>query len=488
MAIRPAVVWLRQDLRLSDQPAFAAAMAQDPYQPVVPIFVLDDETPGPWIMGGASRWWLHHSLQALERAIRDRGGSLVLRRGVAIDEILDVATACEARAVFWTRHHEPFWRRAEAALETRANAAGIAAHACSASLLFEPGEITSKSGAPLKVFTPFWKACLALAASRNGLGAPCPAPMRIPAPDGEVRSDDLDAWALLPRKPNWASGLRETWTPGEEGARLRLEAFLDHDVERYRDLRNRPEPAATSRLSPHLHFGEVSPRQVWHATRHWSLADPQLDLGAEAFLREIGWREFMAHTLVLAPAMADEPLQARFAAFPWRDDPEGLSAWQRGLTGYPIVDAGMRELWHTGWMHNRVRMITASFLVKHLLQPWQAGETWFWDTLVDADLASNAGGWQWVAGCGTDAAPYFRVFNPVLQGEKFDPDGAYVRRWVPQLSQLPSRWIHQPWQAPGLDLEAAGVRFGTTYPRPIVDHAFARARALKAFEMVTAAA
>jgi deoxyribodipyrimidine photo-lyase len=300
--------------------------------------------------------------------------------------------------------------------------------------------------------------------------------------------DSADEWNLLPTAPDWAGGLRQAWRPGEGPGRERLEAFVDDDLRAYGRDRDRPEPGATSRLSPYLHFGEVSPRQVWHAVRHRIEADTVSAHGGEAFLRELGWREFCAQVLVDHPHVADEPLQSRFARFPWADDRETLKAWQRGRTGYPIVDAGMCQLWHSGWMHNRVRMVAASFLVKHLLLPWQWGEAWFWDTLVDADIASNAGGWQWVAGCGTDAAPYFRIFNPVLQGEKFDPDGAYVRRWVPELEGLPDRWIHRPWQAPPLELSAAGVRLGATYPAPIVDHALARARALAALETLKGAA
>jgi deoxyribodipyrimidine photo-lyase len=478
MSSRPVIVWFRQDLRLSDNPALRAAA--DSGRPVLPVYVLDDETPGPRRVGGAGRWWLHHSLTALAESLAVLGAPLVLRRGIAADSVANLAAESGAGTVYWNRHVEPHWRAAERDLEQRLAARGIESRALPTSLLFEPGSIVSRQGKPFRVFTPFWKACL----TARPPGGPSPAPPRLrgiePPPGGESLGD----WNFLPTGPDWAEGLRQTWRPGERPGRERLEAFVDDDLRGYGRDRDRPEPGATSRLSPHLHFGEVSPRQVWHAVRHRIEADAGAAHGGEAFLRELGWREFCAHVLVDHPQIADEPLQSRFARFPWADDRETLRAWQRGRTGYPIVDAGMRQLWHSGWMHNRVRMVAASFLVKHLLLPWQWGEAWFWDTLVDADIASNAGGWQWVAGCGTDAAPYFRIFNPVLQGEKFDPDGAYVRRWVPELEGLPDRWIHRPWQAPPLELSAAGVRLGATYPEPIVDHALARARALAALETV----
>ncbi len=486
MIQRPIVVWLRQDLRLRDNAALAAAVAGG--RPVVPVYVLDDVTPGRWAPGGASRWWLHGSLEALDQDIAERGGRLVLRRGRAVEQILEVAAACEAAAVYWNAHVEPFWTAAEADLARALADRGLAGRSFPGSLLFAPGAITAAGGEPHKVFTPFWKACLAAIDEDRGPGEPAPGPERLPAPAAVVPGERLGDWALRPSRPDWAAGLRDAWTPGEAAAHSRLDAFLGALLASYETLRNRPEPAATSRLSPHLHFGEVTARQVWFATRHIMQSRSGVARGAHAFLRELGWREFMSHTLARAPELPDRPLQSRFAAFPWRDDPEALDAWQQGRTGYPIVDAGMRQLWRTGWMHNRVRMITASFLIKHLLQPWQAGEAWFWDTLVDADLASNAGGWQWVAGCGTDAAPYFRIFNPTLQAEKFDPDGAYVRRWVPELAALPDRWLHKPCEAPEGVRADAGVRLGEDYPPPIVDHMAARKRALAAFDQVKNAA
>ena len=334
-------------------------------------------------------------------------------------------------------------------------------------------------GSPYKVFTPFWKAMLAAPAPATAL--PRPEKLRgIESIDG----DTLDDWCLLPRNPDWAGGLRENWTPGEDGAAQRLAEFLDQGAGAYARERDRPDLAGTSRLSPHLHWGEVSPRQVWQATRHAIDAGTAGETSAMAFLRQLAWRDFSVNLLFHWPDFPERSWRQEFDAFPWRDDEAAFAAWCHGRTGYPIVDAGMRELWTTGWMHNRVRMITASFLIKDLLIPWQRGEAWFWDTLVDADLGNNAAGWQWVAGSGADAAPYFRIFNPVSQGEKFDPKGNYVRHWVPEIARLPDAVLHKPWEAPGEVLAQAGVGLGETYPAPIVDHAAARARALAGYAEV----
>jgi len=469
------IVWLRQDLRLADQPALAAAAASG--RQVLPVFVLDDGTPGRWRAGGASRWWLHGSLLALADALAERGSRLILRRGASTDVLVALARQTQACAVYWNRHVEPYWRVAEDELARQLAAAGIAMAAFDAQLLFPPGSVRGRSGEVPRVFTPFWRACL----GGPPPAAPLPAPTLLNAPPVWPASESLDDWRLRPSRPDWAAGLAAAWTPGEVAARVRLAEFLDERVAAYGDHRNTPSVEGTSRLSPYLHWGEVSARQVWHATRLKADGEPGFGAGSEAFLREIGWREFCAATLLVRPELPEQPLQQRFAGFAWREDADLLRAWNGGRTGYPIVDAGMRELWHTGWMHNRVRMIAASFLTKHLLQPWQAGEAWFWDTLIDADLASNAGGWQWVAGCGVDAAPYFRIFNPVLQGEKFDTDGGYVRRWVPELARLDDRCIHKPWLATPFELAAAGVRIGIDYPAPLVDHGQARDRALAAF-------
>ncbi len=467
----PLIVWFRNDLRLDDNPALDAAARSG--APMVALYALDDESAGEWRMGAASRWWLHHSLAALGDALSRLGVPLTLRRGRAEFVLEGLIEETGAEGVYWNRLYEPWAMRRDSEIKGSLRARGLRAESFNGSLLFEPAQMRNKQGEAFKVFSPFWRACLAA----GGPEAPLPAPKRLeaaPAPD----SDTLADWRLLPTKPDWATGLRETWRAGEKAARARLVDFARSRVEDYKTARDFMAEEGVSRLSPHLHFGEVSPRRVWaEVTR--AAGDAGLP-----YLRELGWREFCHHLLVAFPDMPERPLDRRFDAFSWRDDPAALAAWKKGRTGYPLVDAAMRELWLTGYMHNRARMVAASFLVKHLLIPWQVGERWFWDTLVDADLANNSGGWQWVAGCGADAAPYFRVFNPVLQGEKFDPEGAYVRRFVPELAGLEARFIHRPWEAPAEALDRAGVALGETYPRPIVDHAEGRARALAAFEQL----
>jgi deoxyribodipyrimidine photo-lyase len=476
----PVIVWFRQDLRTRDQPALSAAAASG--RPVLPLYVLDDESPADWRQGGAARWWLHGNLRALGNDLAQLGSPLVLRRGESAEVVASVARDACASAVATTRHFEPHWRAADERLRARLGIAGVTFEDHPGSTLFEPGAIRNRGGGLPKVFSPFWRACLAAPPPAR----PLPAPPMLRAPSRLTHSDRLDAWGLLPTRPDWAGGLRDQWTPGEAAAQQRLTNFVDRLLFRYHLDRNRPEPVASSQLSPHLHFGELSPREIWHMVSARMQAEPGLAPGGESWLREIGWREFSVHMLAANPRMPDKPLHPRFADFPWLDDTSALRAWQRGQTGYPIVDAGMRQLWHIGWIHNRVRMIVASFLIKHLLIPWQQGEAWFWDTLVDADLANNAAGWQWVAGCGIDATPYFRIFNPVLQGEKFDPGGNYVRRWVPELTPLQARHIHRPWEAAPGELAHAGVRLGVDYPQPMIDHATARARALQAFDSLPA--
>lgn len=471
----PVLLWFRQDLRLTDNPALAAAVATG--RPIVPAFVLDRETPGRWAPGGASLWWLHHSLASLSRDLTARGVSLVLRRGREIDEIPRLVAETGAGAVHAGRRYEPWARESDAAIAAALDRRGVPIQGATSALLFEPWSVRTRSGGAFAVYTPFARACFAAGSPPR----PMPVPDRIAAPKVAPHSDRLDDWNLLPTRPDWAGGLRETWTPGEDGAAARLERFARAHLSAYDTERNRPDLDATSGLSPYLHWGDISPRQVWHAA---AAAGASGGRGTEVFLKELLWREFSYHLLWHRPEMPDEPLKEAFAQFPWRNDAAALRAWQRGRTGYPIVDAGMRQVWHTGWMHNRVRMIVASFLIKHLLLPWQDGEAWFWDTLVDADLASNSASWQWVAGSGADAAPYFRIFNPVLQGAKFDPDGTYVRRWVPELARVPASMIHAPWAAAPIDLADAGVVLGRDYPMPIVDHAAARARALAALDSI----
>jgi deoxyribodipyrimidine photo-lyase len=468
----PVVVWLRQDLRLADHAALSAAAEQGP---VIFLHVLDDETPGDWRPGGASRWWLHRSLEGFGRKV-----PLVLRRGAADAVIGDVLTETGAKAVHFARDYAPWSGDLERRVKAVCDQAGAACHRHRGFLLNEPEAIRNGAGEPYKVYTPFSKACFAAGEPRQ----PKPVP-DFETWSGTIRSDRLEDWQLLPAKPNWAKGFDNLWTPGEEGARQRLAAFIDEGLAHYADERDRPDRDVTSRLSPHLHFGEISPAQCWHAVRAaQARAGGRLDKAAEKFLKEMLWREFSQHLIHRWPTLPEKPFRPEFGSFPWAENEDGLKAWQTGRTGYPIIDAGMRELWATGIMHNRVRMIVASFLVKDLLIPWAEGERWFWDTLVDADIGNNAASWQWVAGCGADAAPYFRIFNPVLQGEKFDPRGTYVHKWLPELARLPAEHIHKPWAAPAAVLKAAGVELGADYPHPIVDHGMARDRALAAYREI----
>ncbi len=477
----PTLVWFRQDLRLQDNPALNAAL--DRGGPVVPVYILDDAGEGAWAPGGASRWWLHHSLAALDGSLRERGSQLVLARGDSARVLQALQAATGAGATYWNRRYEPAVIARDARIKAEFVAAGVEAKSFNGALLHEPHTVANKEGRPFQVFTPYWRHCLTLevpAVAKLPSG-------RWPVPDRWPESLPLAALELLPRLP-WADGFGETGEPGEAGALKRVKAFVATGMAGYDGNRNLPDRDGTSRLSPHLHFGEVSPRQIWAAVQASARATGVFppNKGAGVFLAEIGWREFAHQLLYHFPHTPERPLREEFARFPWAPDPgeKMRRAWQRGATGYPIVDAGMRQLWHTGWMHNRVRMIVASFLVKHLRLSWTHGAAWFWDTLVDADLASNTLGWQWTAGCGADAAPYFRIFAPVLQGRKFDTEGEYVRRWVPELARLPVEFIHAPWEAPPETLARAGVVLGQDYPRPIVDHATARGEALAALKQL----
>jgi deoxyribodipyrimidine photo-lyase len=471
----PVIVWFRKELRLADHKALAAAVESG--APVLPLYIHDVETKGAVVPGGAARWWLHESLKALNASLEELGGGLILREGRTRDVLADILGETNARAIHATQSYEPFGTRSEADVDELCSENDVAFHLHPGRLLFAPGDIATKEGNTYRVFTPFWKSCLAQPAPP----APSGAPKKIDF--AKVKSEPLDSLELQPSKPDWAGGLRKAWTPGEKAARDALTEFIDERIGDYDKKRDALPGTPTSLLSPYLHFGEISPVQVWHAVNHAIEADSGgIEKGARSFLREIGWREFSYHLLFSFPELPDKPLRPEFEDFPWRNDKKALTAWQRGQTGYPVVDAAMRQLWETGWMPNRARMVVASFLVKHLLLPWQDGAAWFWDTLVDADLANNSASWQWVSGCGADAAPYFRIFNPILQGEKFDPEGDYVRTWVPELADLEAADIHVPWDAPPGVLAAAGVKLGETYPEPIVDHAAARERALKALE------
>ena len=479
MSVTPTLVWFRQDLRLQDNPALAAAISRG--GAIIPVYIFDDAAEGNWSLGGASRWWLHHALASLEASLHERGSRLILAQGAAGATLRTLIARTGAGAVFWNRRYEPAIIARDADIKTELTAAGIDAKSFNASLLFEPHTIQNKQGRPFQVFTPFWKHCLTqpIPAVTKINAAPFLAPATWP------QSTALAELNLRP-KIKWDAGFGAVWQPGEAGAAARLKHFVSRAMDAYSDHRNLPDHDGTSLLSPWLHFGELSPRQVWAAVEARSKDSGVFppSNGARVFLSEIGWREFAYHLLFHFPHTPERPLRAEFEKFGWAEDGGGkkLRAWQRGLTGYPIVDAGMRQLWHTGWMHNRVRMVVASFLVKHLRLNWTHGAAWFWDTLVDADLASNTLGWQWSAGCGADAAPYFRVFAPVLQGMKFDTAGDYVRRWVPELAKMPVEFIHAPWEAPAAVLARAGVELGKNYPGPIVNHAAARASALAEFK------
>jgi deoxyribodipyrimidine photo-lyase len=456
-------MWFRQDLRLTDHPALTAAAAAGP---VLPVHILDDVSPGEWRWGGASRWWLHHSLESLDRKLQ-----LTLRRGEAVAELEKLITGSKATALYFTRDYAPWSGALERRVKELCDRLGVACHRHGGFLLHEPESIRNGSGEFFKVYTPYSRACFAKGAPRAV--KPIPA---ITQHDGRFASDDLANWGLLPTKPDWAGGLAEAWTPGEAGAKALFEKFLDDGLKGYAEGRDRPDKQHVSRLSPHLHWGEISPHQIWHATsQRMARAQGVLDHDGEKFLKEVLWREFAYNLIHHVPTFPDKPFKPEYEDFPWDADPKALKAWQQGKTGYPIVDAGMRELWATGIMHNRVRMIVASFLIKDLLVPWQEGERWFWDTLVDADIGSNSASWQWVAGCGADAAPYYRVFNPVLQGEKFDPAGTYVRRWIPELAEVPDEFVHKPW-----DMSVPPK----AYPPRIIDHGMARDRALAAFKKI----
>ncbi len=470
----PAIVWLRQDLRLRDNPALCAAVASR--RPLIVLYILDDETPGAWTLGGASRWWLHKSLEALSRDLARSGATLTLRQGKAEPLVFDLVKETGAGAIFWNRTYEPYAIARDKALKDTLTKAGVEVTSCNGALLFEPWTVKTKTGDNYKVFTPFWRTCLQMQ-----WRAPLPAPKRLVAFEDALWSVPLASLQLLPKTPNWAEGLEQAWTPGEAGAHTALVLFTEKRLQNYHERRDFLGVVAASQLSPHLHLGEISPVQVRTAIESAVAHDPQTQRGAHKFLAELGWREFSTNLLFHWPTLPDANWRGRFDAFPWRNVEQEFDAWKRGQTGYPIVDAAMRELWATGYMHNRARMIAASFLIKHLLIDWRRGEAWFWDTLVDADLANNAASWQWVAGSGADASPYFRIFNPVTQGERYDSDGAYVRRWAPELANLSDEFLHKPWQADAGTLKAAGIVLGKTYPKPIVDHAEARTRALAAF-------
>ncbi|SDG69234.1 cryptochrome/photolyase family protein [Pelagibacterium luteolum] len=458
------LVWLRNDLRISDNPALADALKHD--RPVHALYVLENDR-GLRPMGAAAKAWLHQSLNVLSHALAERGVRLHYQEGESGSLLPRFAKEINASAIYWNRRYDPAGRTHDKTLKASLRENGHVVESFNASLLVEPWDIATQSGTPYGVFTPFWKTLRDKA---------------IPDPIGRIEKHEKITSPKLdmPKAPFWSDGIFDAWTPGEDSAKSALAAFLEDALSDYPQGRDVPSRDVTSRLSPYLRHGEIGPRQVWFATRHLIDANPSRTSAGEKFLSELAWREFSYHLLFHRPDISQHPMQERFADIDWRTDTKALHAWQKGQTGIPIVDAGMRQLWTTGWMHNRVRMLTASLISKNLLLDWRKGEQWFWDTLVDADPANNPASWQWVAGCGADAAPYFRIFNPVTQGEKFDPNGDYVRQWVPELSDLPDKWVHKPADAPGSVLAQSGVELGKTYPKPIVDLKTSRTRALEA--------
>lgn len=466
------VVWFRQDLRLVDNPALIYAAKNK--QKILPLYILDDENSGQWQMGAASRCWLHQSLSTLNRRLN---GHLCLAKGDALSVLDSILRQKNVTAVYWNRCYEPWRIKRDALIEAMIIDKGIEVKSFNGSLLCEPHTILKKDGTPYKVFTPFYEKGLSVQLSPR---PPRPVPARLNWYKHTITS--LRALKLLSNVQRYQS-IKKKWTPGEEGAQQRLSAFLQGGLSDYKEGRDYPARESTSYLSPHLHFGELSPCQIRHTIQN-RMRVQQLEKQGAHFLRELGWREFSYYLLYHFPDLPEKNMQPKFDHFPWRDDKRMITYWQKGQTGYPIVDAGMRELWQTGYMHNRVRMIVASFLVKNLLQHWHHGEKWFWDMLVDADLANNSASWQWVAGCGADAAPYFRIFNPVTQGEKFDTHGNYTRRYVPELATLPDKYLHCPWSAPEAVLKSSGIVLGDDYPFPIVELKASRESALSAFAKI----
>ena len=467
---RTAILWLRRDLRFTDNLALRYALEHA--DTIVPVYVHAPEEDETWTPGAASHWWLHHSLCALCAQLVKRSSRLIVRRGPSLHALEQLIEATGATLVAWNRIYDPASRERDLRI-ANALAERVEVHTANSSLLLEPGSVLNGENKPYRVFTPFWR----LVSPRlDHAGDPWRAPRVFPAPEQWPESLALSELELLPAI-DWAAAFAKDWRPGEAGALRRLKDFTG-DVARYETSRDRPDHSGTSRLSPHLHFGEIGPRQILAELRASG------SKSAAAYLRQIGWREFAHQLLFHFPATTEQPMDARFARMHWSRSKASLRAWQRGLTGYPLVDAGMRQLWQTGWMHNRVRMIVASFLIKNLQHHWLEGARWFWDTLVDADLANNTMGWQWTAGCGADAAPYYRIFNPMLQTERYDPQHRYIRQWVPELARLPDRWIHEPWTATAEVLAAAGVALGKNYPRPIVDFRESRDAALAGYQRI----
>lgn len=469
------LVWIRQDFRLYDNPVLVAAMATG--KPVIMLFILEEYQDNPWPLGAASKWWLAQSLMSLQRDLtKEYGLKIILRRGQAWPIIKDICLRHNVRHVYWGRRYEPFLMKQDQNIKKYLKEMDVDVQSYNTALLHEPWEIQNNQGQYFKIFTPYWKKIAAYP-----VGKILQKPPSLKIFDGHIESDEVKSFGLQPR---WSDILNDHWTFGEQMVQDLLLNFYQTFLQDYENARNFPDVAGTSRLSPYLHWGQISVRQLWHDLEGIMMDQPELSSSANSFRRELAWREFNHHLLYHFPDLPEQPWRSEFANISWSSDINLLQRWQKGRTGYPIIDAGLRELWHTGWMHNRVRMIVASFLVKNLRLSWIEGQRWFWDTLVDADLAQNAGNWQWVAGCGADAAPYFRIFNPTIQAKKFDPYGNYIRRWLPELAGLPTPYIFEPHLAKSLDLESAGVVLGQNYPYPVVDWIDSRQAALQAYKSI----
>ncbi|MBN8554403.1 MAG: deoxyribodipyrimidine photo-lyase [Deltaproteobacteria bacterium] len=459
MTSEPILLWCRRDLRLKDNPALLAAVATG--RPIIPVFIWSPSEEKPWAPGAATKWWLHHSLLDFQLRLQEKKSDLIFREGKSLESLRRLIQEAGATSIFWNRLYEPKIRQRDEEIKDSLKKDGLEVRSFNSYLLFEPWTIQNLQKKPFQVFSPYWKNCL----SQKYKIEVQPAPKKIISPATWPKSQKLSDFELIP-KIRWYDEMAKAWTPGEDSAQKQLKRFIKDAAADYPKNRDYPSILGTSKISAHLHFGEISIRDIWNQLKELGNAK------SEIYLKELGWREFAYHLLYHFPDTPQSALRTEFEKFPWDKNSKNLKAWQKGMTGYPIVDAGMRELWATGWMHNRVRMIVASFLTKHLRQTWLNGAEWFWETLVDADLANNTLGWQWAGGCGADAAPYFRIFNPILQGEKFDPDGIYIKKWIPELKNLPASIIHTPWES---DLPQG------KYPKPIVDHKEARALALKAF-------
>jgi len=473
MSSKAILVWLQSDLRLDDNPALFAASKTG--RPVIPVFIFNEGVNENWRLGAASRWWLHHALQDFNSELESIDSRLLLRTGKTIEVLQKLVDETKSNAIYFHRRYSKPERDEDEIIQKTFSDLEIKDF--SGNLLYEPQNIQTKQGKPYQVYTPYWNACL----DKGQPPKPLAPPKELLAPASWPKSEKLSSLSLLPTK-NWDEGMKKFWKPEIAGARELFKTFRDEKMDSYKDSRDIPALDGTSRLSPFLHFGQLSSRRLWSELYKRPVKNAA---SKTQYLKELVWREFAYHLLFHFPQTDLAPLREDFKKFPWASNPAALQAWQKGQTGYPLVDAGMRQLWQTGWMHNRVRMVVASFLVKHLLLKWQDGAKWFWDTLVDADLASNTLGWQWSAGCGADAAPFFRIFNPITQSQKFDREGTYLREWVPELTKLDSKWIHEPWAAPADVLKKAGIVLGITYPQPMVDHKQAREKALKAFEKLS---